>query len=391
MKRMKKLLCLLLAGTMLLSAAGCGKTDKQPDAAAEQDKTEDVQPEQEVAYTHTVTDHNGNEVEVPKEVNRIVVCDILPLPSVLSVFFDSAEKIVGIPGASMSAAQNGLLGELYPEILDAKTDFIDGTTVNMEEMMNLAPDVVFYSSDSEELGGKLREAGFAAIAVSASKWEYNAIETLNQWVALLGEIFPQNDKLEKVQAYSEDVYQLVKERTADIPEEEKEKVFFLFQYNDTMLMTSGKNFFGQWWADSVGAVNVAQELTKDKAVPVNMEQIYEWNPSLIFITNFTPATPEAVYKNEIGTYDWSAVEAVQKERVYKMPLGIYRSYTAGADTPVTLLWLAQVTYPELFEDIDIVEETKAYYQEVFGIKLTDEQAGSIFQPAAEAAGGAEKF
>ena len=70
-----------------------------------------------------------------------------------------------------------------------------------------------------------------------------------------------------------------------------------------------------------------------------------------------------------------------------MPLGMYRSYTPGADTPVTLLWMAKTAYPEQFADIDILAETKAYYKEVFGVELTDAQAASIFAPDAEAGGG----
>ena len=70
-----------------------------------------------------------------------------------------------------------------------------------------------------------------------------------------------------------------------------------------------------------------------------------------------------------------------------MPLGMYRSYTPGVDTPVTLLWMAKTAYPELFQDIDITQETKTYYKEVFGIELTDQQAASIFTPTAEAGSG----
>jgi iron complex transport system substrate-binding protein len=66
---------------------------------------------------------------------------------------------------------------------------------------------------------------------------------------------------------------------------------------------------------------------------------------------------------------------------------MYRSYTPGADTPVTLLWLAKTAYPDLFEDIDIIQEAKTYYQEVFGITLTDDQAASIFTPIAQAGSG----
>jgi iron complex transport system substrate-binding protein len=66
---------------------------------------------------------------------------------------------------------------------------------------------------------------------------------------------------------------------------------------------------------------------------------------------------------------------------------MYRSYTPGVDTPVTLLWLAKTAYPALFEDIDIIQEAKTYYQEVFGITLTDAQAASIFTPTAQAGSG----
>lgn len=354
---------------MLFSMTACG-TKTEPETAQSDERT--------------VVDHNGNTVTLPDEINRIVVCDIYPLPSVLSVFFDSADKIVGMPMPSFAAAKNGLLSELYPEILNAETGFIDGSNLNMEEIVKLAPDIVFYSSAHPEQGEKLTEMGFAAVAVSADKWQYNAIETLNNWIDLLSQIFPANDKADTVKEYSERIYKLVSDRVSDIPDSERERVFFLFQYDETNLMTSGKQFFGQWWADVIGAVNVAEELTADKSVAVNMEQVYAWNPSLIFVTNYTTAKPDDLYNNTVGAYDWSEIDAVKNENVFKMPLGMYRSYTAGVDTPITLLWLAKAAYPELFEDIDITAETKQYYEDVFGIELSDTQANSIFSPSAEA-------
>ena len=362
---MKRILSWILVLTLLL--AGCGG-----DAPAGRE-------------THTVTDQDGFQVKLPLDVQRIVVCDILPLPSVLTVFFDSGEKIVGMSGTSMNAAENGLLGELYPEILDAETGFIDGSTVNVEELMKLQPDVVFYNASRKELGQQLRNAGFPAVAISVNKWEYDAIETLNHWIALLGEIFPESDKTEVVERYSRQVYDLVQSRVADIPE--RERVLFLYQYSETNMLTSGAKFFGQWWADAIGAVNVAGELTTDNSVAVNMEQVYAWNPSLIFITNFTTAGPADLYGNTVGAYDWSGIDAVKNERVYKMPLGMYRSYTPGVDTPVTLLWLAKTAYPDLFADIDVVATAKDFYREVFGVELTDTQAASIFTPAADAGSG----
>ena len=118
-----------------------------------------------------------------------------------------------------------------------------------------------------------------------------------------------------------------------------------------------------------------------------MEQVYAWNPDLIFMTNFNAYYPDDLYNNTVEGYDWSAVKAVQDKRVFKMPLGMYRSYTPGVDCPVTLLWMAKTAYPEKFEDVDVIAEAKAYYKEVFGIDLTDEQAQSIFEPVQSAGEG----
>ena len=371
--RAARLLALAMIAAMAMAAfASCGRELDESGAIGE---------------TVTVTDHADREVTLPKDIERIAVCDIYPLPSVLAVFFDSADRIVGMPEPSMTAAKNGLLGQLYPEILDAETGYIDGTSVNMEELAKLDPDVVFYSASSTELGDQLTEAGFNAVAVSVNKWDYDCIETLNNWVGLLSQMFPESDKSAVIKQKSKAIYDLVQERVQNIGDDQKRNVFFLFQYNDTTLLTSGKQFFGQWWADAIGAKNVATELTQDNSAPVSMEQVYDWDPDLIFITNFNTYYPDDLYNNTVEGYDWSPVDAVRKHECYKMPLGMYRTYTPGADCPVTLLWMAKTAYPAQFQDIDVIAEAKDYYKEVFGIELSDEQAKSIFEPAQSAGEG----
>lgn len=364
---MKKFLLMFIAAIMLLALCGCPSPEPTP------------------TETITIVDHDGNEVTLPKEINRIVVADIYPLPSVLAIFFDSADKLVGIAPNSMTAAENSLLSELYPSILNAKTDFMNAATVNTEELAKLEPDVVFYSAGNASQGETLRNAGFNAVAISANKWEYNAIETLNQWIDLLSQMFPAStERAEIAKKASNDAYALVKERVESIPQESKKRVFFLFNYNANTIMTSGKQFFGQWWSDAMGAVNVAEELTTDNSVQVSLEQIIKWNPEMIFITNFTTAQPADLYNNTVGNYDWSAIDAVINKQVYKMPLGMYRSYTPGIDTPITLLWFAKTAYPELFEDINIIDKVIEYYKTVFGVELTTQQAEKIFAPSANA-------
>ncbi|MCB7318177.1 ABC transporter substrate-binding protein [Lacrimispora sp. 210928-DFI.3.58] len=393
---MKKVTALLL-GICLVAAgiSGCGGNGAarstgggKPQVEAEEQKAEGAQ----ASETITVTDHTGVQVELPAQVNRVVVTDILPLPSILTVFLGSGEKIVGMSPASMSAAQSGLLGELFPDVLNASTDFISGSDVNMEELMKLEPDVVFFNAGSKELGESLRSAGFAAVGISVNKWEYNAIETYDQWIALLSEIFPEKgDTSERVSEYSRKVCEDIQKRVSSVSGEEKRDILFLFNYSDTTMITSGKRFFGQFWCDAVGGRNVAEEVAAENSnAVINMEQVYEWDPDVIFITNFTPAQPEDLYENAVGQDDWSSVKAVENREVYKLPLGTYRSYTPSTDTPMTLLWMAKNVYPSLFEDVDMTEEVKAYYKDMYGVELTDSQVERMYHPGREAAKGYKK-
>ena len=136
----KRFLSLMLVAcivfSVLLCMTGCSDGKKTETDAA--------------AGTDVVVAHNGNEVAVPNDVQRIAVCDIYPLPSVLTVFFDSAEKIVGMAPPSMLAAKSGLLGELYPEILKAETGYIDGANVNIEEGDYARIDVINTYAQSED-------------------------------------------------------------------------------------------------------------------------------------------------------------------------------------------------------------------------------------------------
>ena len=187
-----------------------------------------------------------------------------------------------------------------------------------------------------------------------------------------------------VTEYSKQVQAAIEEKVSTIAEADRKKVMILFTYSDATMTTSGKKFFGQSWCDLTGAINVGEGIESAGSASINMEQVYEWNPDVIIITNFTSAQPEDLYNNAIGGDDWSSVNAVKNKQVYKMPLGIYRSYTPGADTPVTLQWFAKAVYPEIFADVDVEQEAREYYQEFYGMELTDEQIENMFNPSKEA-------
>ena len=382
------LLCLCLAVSLL---AGCGSTASSSQAASSAPASSAPASSAASAAegeTRTITDHAGRQVEIPAQVNRVVVTDIYPLPSVLSVFLGSADKIVGIHPLSMSAAKTGTLGEIFPEILNADTSFMTGTELNIESLLALEPDLVFCNASNTEEMEAITNAGIPCVGVATGKWNFDILETYDQWTALLGQIFPESDKSALVRQYSDQVYQEVQDAVSDLDEGSKKKILFLYQYDENTMVTSSSKFFGQFWCDAVGGVNVAKDVPAETSnAVITMEQVYEWNPDVIFITNFTECQPEDLYNNAINGDDWSSVAAVQNHQVYKMPLGTYRTYTPSSDTPLTLLWLAQKVYPDRFADLDLNARVKEYYSEVYGVELTDDQVSAMFNPPAEAAAG----
>ncbi|MGM9940540.1 MAG: ABC transporter substrate-binding protein [Bulleidia sp.] len=371
-----KFLKTLVSAALALTIAGCSSTAGSTVSSTASDN-EAVVPE-----SVTVTDHAGREVEVPTNPEKVAILGIYPLASMLSVYLDSVSTIVAMEPASMNAAKNSVLIDLYPDIAGISTDIMAGEDLNIEALVALEPEVVYYNAaDTDDLE-KLENAGLTAVAFSPTKWKFDAIETFRQWISLLDQIYPSSSRNAKiVDQYSTDTYNMVQETLKDVSEQQK--VLFLFQYDENAMITSSSKFFGQWWCDAVNAVNVAKDVPAETSnAKITMENVYEWNPDVIVITNFTKATPEDLYNNTIGTDDWSTVRAVQDGRVYKMPVGTYRTYTPGVDTPMTLEWLAQAVYPEYFPDLDVKADVRAYYHDLFGIDLTDEQIDRMYTPNA---------
>lgn len=373
-----KLLKSLLAAALTVTVAACSSTGSSASSASL------IKEEVNVPETVTVTDHADRTVEVPTNPEKVAILGIYPLASMLSVYLNSAETIVAMEPASANAAKNSVLIDLYPEIGNITTDILSGEDLNIEALVALEPEVVYYNAADKADLEKLENAGLTAVAFSPTKWKFDVIETYRQWIGLLDQIYPSSSKNAKlVDQYSTDIYNMIQETVAGV--EQPQKILFLYQYDENAMITSSSRFFGEWWAKAAGGVNVASDVQAETAnAKITMENVYEWNPDVIFITNFTKATPEDLYSNAIGTDDWSTVKAVQDHRVYKMPMGTYRTYTPSSDTPMTLLWMAQAVYPELFADVDVRAEVKDYYSQLFGITLTDDQIDRMYTPNAAA-------
>lgn len=382
----KKIIAGIMSAAMLLTGVtGCGSESKSKDAVSSSSVVEDSTEENSSAEgTRTIVDHTGAEVTIPTELDRIVISSILPLPSVYCLFRGSAEDIIGIHPSSMAAAENSYLINVFPELANADTSFVENGEVNIEQLLSLEPDVVFYSAANTDEREKYDNAGIPAIGFSTTIADYDCVETYAAWIELFGEIYGESEQANKIIDDGRQTAEQIKSVTDGIAEADKPKVLILFNYGDGIIKTSGSNFFGEYWIETAGGINVASELSGTPEI--NMEQIYEWDPDIILITNFSAYLPEDLYNNSIEGHDWSNVSAVKNGQVYKFPLGMYRWFPPASDTPLVLTWLAKTIQPELFADVDMDMEIKDFYKEHYDAELTDDDIQQIYNPARAAAG-----
>ena len=333
--------------------------------------------------TITITDQNGMEVVIPENPSRLVTT-ALPLPSIYALTGAPIENLVGVHPGSTSAIENSVMGAMYPQLSGIADNFINGTDVNVEELLKLEPDVVLYWAEYLEQYEAMTNAGITAVGVKPQD-NGNVLSTLESWLSIMGEIFGTTGNVDKVIEYGRKLEAEIAEKTAKIPEEDRQKVLYLYNHSEDDISVSGNGFYGQYWIDAAGGINVAADL--NGATSVNMEQIYEWNPDIIIITTFTETMPEDLYNNTIDGQDWSHIDAVKNGKVYKEPLGVYRWFPPSGDAPLMLMWMANTLYPEVF-DYDMKDEIEDYYERFYNYDLEDEQIEGILSANPEAAKGA---
>ncbi len=372
-KLQRSMTMFLLLATVLALTAVSGPGDAVLGKAAEK--------------TRTIVDQNGRTVKLPAQVKRVVVTTIWPLPSVFYMVDGSTKRLVGIPPASRSAAGPSMLSVVAPEIMKAETVFATGDDVNLEELMKLRPDVVLFRGENAPEQAKLEKTGIPAVGFrTTSLADGNSIENVYTWMKLLEQVLGKSAKQSKAEEFKRQSLQalnMIQARVKNIPAEKRTRALFLYKDDEKTITVAGSNHFSHFWLTATGAIDVAADI-KGTAV-VNMEQIYKWDPDIIYITNFTETLPEDLLGNKINGQDWSRVKAVKNHQVYKEPLGIYRWYPPSTDVPLMLKWLAQKNYPGLFNDYSIETEIKTYFKQFYHYQLRDSQVRQILNPPRDAA------
>lgn len=379
---MKKSLLLLAVGFVMLATTACQSSSnstassKSESAITSTGETESSSKEA-TKGTRIIKDQLGFDVELPpaKDIKRIAIHKLLPLPSVYAVYKGgNVDGLISMPPDSLNAAKNSILAKYAPDILNVSIDYYKGGELNMEELLKLKPDVVFYAGGEEErqqfVNAGILAVGFSTVTPNGP----NTIETLNAWISLMEQVFEEGSKVTGITEYAKEAQDEINKRLADIPEDQRKKVLMIGHYSDTNFTLGG---FSDYWISVTGGINVG----KGTQGNVNMEQVYSWAPDIMFISTLSDFFPEDFYNNTtVEGADWSGVPAVINKQVYKFPLGMHRWWPPSTDAPLSLWWIAKTTYPEKFEDINMDEKIKEYYKKFYGMDLTDEDVNSILNP-----------
>lgn len=330
-------------------SAGCGSSD------GEQKKTSD---------TVTVTDAQGNKAEVPKDLKKIAVTP-LPWSSVIYAIDGTSERMVSVNPGAMGAYDGQFL-----ETLDEHYGTLDTKSIGSDFSINieqLAEDgvqaCVIWDYQTEE-AEKLKEVGIAPIMV-----KNETVEQLQDSLRAIGQMLGKEERAQNfIDAYTESYDRLLSYKE-QIEKAKKPKVLYL---RDRELKLQGNDNFIKTALELAGADNIAAE-----AGSITMEEILKEDPDIILLSNFDSLVPNDLYENKLEGQDWSTVSAVKNKRVYKVPMGIYRWDAPGVETPLMMLWLAQLIQPEIFDDIDIEQEVSKFFEENFNISLSRDNMNQI--------------
>ncbi|MBQ7942477.1 MAG: ABC transporter substrate-binding protein [Lachnospiraceae bacterium] len=370
MRKVKEFLRVCLLTGCMLALTACGSAQVEQTVTEESAVESTALEEESVAKADAVeedtdkiviVDQLGKTIELDGVPERVATT-IMPFPYIYYAVVGNNENLVGCNPSSIVAYENSALKYMYPELANANTSFVDTSfIVNVEEVLKLEPDVVFQWNYMDEEIAKMEAAGIKVVAL-----EYGDVEDLETWIRIIGTMFDKEERAEELITYFHESVAEVTDKIATLPEEEISNILIM---SDNLKVTG--TGFSKYWIENSGAVNPAGDLSGE-ALYVNMEQIYEWNPSIVYIGNFTDLQPSDLMNNELEGQDWSVVDAVQNGQVYKIPIGGYRWDPPGVETPLMIKWLAKIQHPQIFEDMDMREEVAEFYQDVYNFEVTDE-------------------
>ncbi len=374
--------CSTSAATTATTAAAESTAAAEETSAAAEESTAAVSTtaaEADPEGTHTVTDHGGNEVEVPNTITKVVIDQIPILSTYMAYFQGSAPYITGYCGSFKTTISETVLKNIAPELMESADTVYAQSDLNIEEIMKLEPDVILYNANNAEHAEVLKSSGIPAVgfATVGASTDADPIERYEEWLKLLEDVFGEPGKTDAFVAAGDAIVAEVEQRIATVPEEERPSALILWKYANGTPMVSGNGTFGTYWLKRLGVQDPASE-SKGFA-QTSMEQIYSWDTDILFLDGpgLLNLKTADVLENKVEGADFSTLKAVQNGRVYDTTLGMWNWFTPNPDAPLVYAWLASKTYPEAFADYPLEDTIRTYYHDWYGYDVTDAELAEM--------------
>ena len=376
---MKRILCAILAALMLLNLAACGA------APADTQQTQATEAQQQENQDKTVVDLMGREVKVPEEVQKIAA---IAGPTYEMVFMlGSGDQIAMVKSGHTDSYPLANLTNPRLETL-AGLAANPSSSVNIEDYLKHDIDLVVYYDNEIELK-KFDAVDMAAIVVSKNTGLIESLEeakglTIDQFIEKLTQPLDilstalnteeARSEYETWRDYCDEKLRMVYERTKDIPMEERQTVYWGNTWGEEIRSTYAlKN---RWYEVYLAGGQLIGPEENSNFPEVTAEQLYSWDPDIILVDNhggLPGLVMESMYRENSK---WSTLSAVQNQQLHRIPAGVF-FLDKGSTTTLLVLWMATILQPELFSDIDMVEEVKYYYSEFYEYDLSDEEAQNV--------------
>lgn len=309
--------------------------------------------------TLTVTDEEGREVSLPAIPEKIIC--LTPAAAEVISALGEADRLAAVSDDCTSP----------PALMEKEKVGESGREVDLERVMEIGPDLVIaktgglFSPEDEE---RLKGYGIPVIRYRALQ-----IDTLMPMISDLGLILKREEEAGEMIAWVGGCRDLVLNRTARIPEEERPRVYFMSMGHFDW--TCGSESAGHDRIVEAGGENIAEDLT-GKVPHVEMEWVVERNPEVIVYSipssqyaGQTPTLQEMAEKREeiIALPGFDQIDAVKDGRVYVVDINM----ASGLADVVMILYYAKWFHPDLFEDLD----PRVVHEEIYWKYLQMEMEG----------------
>lgn len=284
----------------------------------------------------------------------------------VATMLGGGERIVAVvPGLKRDV----LLNELNPAIQEALVPSRGGT-INIEELLKAAPDLVFLKEENAHNDGEVRKLEqfnipYLVVGYSSMEEQMASIEMIGKAIGLSAEA-------EAYTNYYQNVVEQIGARARDIPESERLRVYHAV---NEATRTDARGTLEADWTSVTGMINVSvgEPLRLyDNANFASMEQILLWDPDVIIVNE------EGVDHYILTNEKWASLKAVKTGKVFKIPNGISRwGHPGGLETPLAILWTVKTLYPDHFSDINLQETVQEFYARFFNYALSDDMTAQI--------------